>query len=74
MNQVEADFILYGETRSFEQATKVVITDDTGFTPLIKVLLAKASNGTSSKKKVCHEDIPILPVWREGVDVVPNRK
>lgn len=52
MNQVEFDFILFGERRSLEQATKVIITNDTGFTPLIKVLRAEASSGNSRTKKV----------------------
>lgn len=52
MNQVEFDFILFGERRSLEQATKVIITDDTGFTPFIRVLRAEASNGNSRTKKV----------------------
>lgn len=52
MNQVEFDFILFGERRSLEQATKVIITDDTGFTPFIRVLRAEASSGNSRTKKV----------------------
>ncbi|MFH4976395.1 hypothetical protein AB6A40_003104 [Gnathostoma spinigerum] len=56
VNQVEIDVILYGETRSYEQATKVVISDDTGFTPCIRFLRAEASNGTSNSSRWLHVD------------------
>lgn len=54
MNQVEVDFVLFGEARSYEQATKILITDDTGYTPCIKSLRAEASNGNSDVSKVCY--------------------
>lgn len=56
VNQVEVDFVLFGESRSYEQATKILITDDTGYTPCIKSLRAEASNGNSAVSKWLHVD------------------
>uniref|UniRef100_A0A915AGR3 Acetyl-CoA carboxylase n=1 Tax=Parascaris univalens TaxID=6257 RepID=A0A915AGR3_PARUN len=56
VNQVEVDFLLFGETRSYEQATKILITDDTGFTPCIRFLRAEAINGNSTPSRWVHVD------------------
>ncbi|KHN74327.1 Acetyl-CoA carboxylase [Toxocara canis] len=56
VNQVEVDFVLFGETRSYEQATKILITDDTGFTPCIRFLRAEATNGNSAPSRWVHVD------------------
>ncbi|VDK44469.1 unnamed protein product [Anisakis simplex] len=56
VNQVEVDFVLFGERRSYEQATKILITDDTGFTPCIRFLKAEAINGNSTPSRWVHVD------------------
>ncbi|KAK6110203.1 Carboxyl transferase domain family protein [Brugia pahangi] len=74
VNQVEFDFILFGERRSLEQATKVIITDDTGFTPFIRVLRAEASSGNSRTKKWLHVDAG-MDGFKHGLEImVDNRR
>ncbi|VDN04662.1 unnamed protein product [Thelazia callipaeda] len=73
VNQVEFDFILFGERRSFEQATKVIITDDTGFTPFIRVLRAEASNENSRKKKWLHVNAG-MDGFKHGLEIMVDSR